>query len=325
MIGLRLVLSRVCYYLTAPFRFIIEQVILGWKAFVVVFGCLGLLLVSSYSYPLLDAYPVTLSSDISAILVKTSTRTVLDVLPEYASSKVKVDPSVSPNLLQKQAMLNAYGAALNMLNIKTTPGLLVLESEIYDKGTIINYPLKKGTSFLKAKLKVNNSPIENSSISKVVFEEEIPVEQYIYLNNTTYPTIPVPSILALANGNSDTLALTLYFLEEITGGNWNNEYQIKLTGALSNPMDNSSITPIGSVDKKAAINLDNSILLIPRANKKELAAHEIQKNTYFVSDLYDVVNILCSLPHKGTLCNNHQILRYLKNPQNFKPTDSLGN
>ena len=119
---LRLILSRVLRYLLTPFRFIIEQVILGWKAFAVVFSCLGLLLVSSYSFPLLDAYPVTLSSDISAILVKTSTRTVLDVIPEFTASKVKVDPSISPNLHQKQAMLNGYGAALNMLNIKTTPG-----------------------------------------------------------------------------------------------------------------------------------------------------------------------------------------------------------
>lgn len=272
------------------------------RAFVIMLIVVGLLLGSAYSSPLLRAYPVSLSNDVQAILVKNETRTYLDLLPEFLTTKLFVDPSGSRDPYKKQSILNAYGASLRVMGINTKEGLLIVESEKYDKGKI--FPISLLNSYIPQASSETLPPV-----SPDLLAEENP-ETYLYLNNTRYPKIKVPSILTLTHGNSDTLALTLYFLEEMLHGNWNNSSKIKITGALSNPWDYSKITRIGSAEEKAAINLNQAIFILPRGNKEDLKNPPAP--TFYVSDLKELLTNICSLPDKGTLCSHPSILSYIK-------------
>lgn len=272
------------------------------RSFVIMLTVLALLLGSAYSSPLLRAYPVSLSDDVQAILVKNETRTYLDLLPELLTTKLFIDPSGTRDPYKKQSILNAYGASLRVMGINTKEGLLIVESEKYDKGKI--FPLSLMDSYLP---QASSETLPPSSPDLSAEENK---ETYLYLNNTRYPEIKVPSILTLSHGNSDTLALTLYFLEELLDGNWNNSSKIKITGALSNPWDYSKITRIGLAEEKSAIDLTQAIFILPRGNKADL--ENPPTPTFYVSDLKELLTKICGLPDKGTLCSHPSILSYIK-------------
>jgi len=274
------------------------------KALALSLSLVTLLVLTAYSSPLLRVYSVPLSDDIQAILVKHETRTFLDILPEYVTSKLYLKPSISRDPYQKQAILNAYGASLRVMGIKTEPGLLIAKSEKYQKGNILPF------SILYSKLPQSSKELIPPSSKSGKLQEEEPAEEYIYLNNTTYPNISIPSILTLAQGNSDTLALTLYFLERELKGNWNNSYTIKITGALDSPADYSKVTRIGSAKEKSTIDLEEAFLILPLGNKEDLKTNPVK--SFYISDLKELITKLCTLPGKGTLCSNPKILEYIK-------------
>ena len=265
----------------------------NYKAFLITILTLTLILVTAYANPIIVAYPVKLSSDLSAILVKQETRTYLDYLPEYLTTYLKVPANLSKDPYQKQAMLNSYGAALNIMGIKTHPGVLLLKSTTLP----INQVLTQNPNFQAASSK-------ESSLANP--------DKYLYLNNTSYPLISVPALLTLSGGNSDTVALTLYFLEVLLEGNWSKKHNLKITGALNDSNDLSHITRIGSLEQKTKINLQASLLIAPLANKNDNIT--LPPNTLLTSNLKELISNLCSRPDHGTICSKRIITKYLSSP-----------
>lgn len=242
---------------------------------------IGVLFAVVSALPLKKAYPVKLSSDISAILVKSGPRTLADVVPESLMSKTLVDPEWAKNPLQKQAVLNAYGAALTLLGEKTKQGYIITKSEI-----------------------------EGDEVGKVLTASKLEYQdgrEVVWVNNTKFPDIEVPSILAGAQGNSDTVALALYFVEVMTGEVWSNKYHFKITGAMSDPMDRDLVTSIGSANDKAKIEVgEDEFLYMPLSNRYELESP--RQKIRFMTSLSSIIGEICSLPERGALCSNKKIV-----------------
>lgn len=241
---------------------------------------IGVLYAVISALPLKKAYPVRLSDDISAILVKSGPRTIVDVIPESVMSGAPANPEWAKNPLQKQAILNAYGVALKTLGEKTRRGYIVTKNEkdVSEVGRILT------------------APVEGSNKGREI----------VWVNNITFPEIEIPSILVSANGNSDTLALALYFLEELTGKEWNRKFHFKITGALSDSLDDNLVTSIGEAENKSLIKLEkNEILFMPLGNRYDLK--ERREGIRFIGSFSGLISEICSLPYKGELCSDTRI------------------
>ena len=267
------------------------------KSLSITLGIILLVVGVAYSAPLKVAYTVSLSKDINGILVKNETRTFLDTIPEFIASKIKVPASLTGEVYQKQAMLNSYGAALRITGAKTEEGVIFLESDRFGKGKIMS------TQELISSPKPIYYLADNTKSSSE--------ESYLYLNNLDYPKEMVPSILTMAHGNSSTVALTLYFLEKMLGGEWSTKRKFDITGALGDESGFGNITRIGSAEDKAKINLEDSLLIMPVGNKNNIA--NPPANTYYPYNLKELIAHICKLKDRGSLCLNPKIVKYINN------------
>ena len=255
---------------------------------------------------------------------------ISDKVVSYASSN-----STSSSFDQYATLLNAYGAARDILGKPNSPGFLVMG---VDRNIIpSNYLIKVGDliKINPTKLKeLNKDPLlkitylknlltntmlihQNGSSSKI----KIPQNYFKALNlqevsNTTLPNkLKINDNIIHAQGNSDGLSLTLYFVDLMTKGELMPKGKVAATGAVAsqeNKIDKAhGVLAIGSLPIKYAAVLrgDYDLFFIPKANAQEITIQN-PKKVIVVQTVEEAIKVLCqNSKNIDEVCSRKNIIK----------------
>jgi hypothetical protein len=303
----------------------------------VLFG-LSMGLILGIPIPSHTGYVTSLSNGMGVVLVRPHPPTALtiafDQVVSYASSA-----SIPNNADQYATTLNSYGTALEILNKKTTPGVMIMR--IRGEELPASYGIKVGDilKLTQAQVKeIAKDPLSRQrNLEKLLSNTELlhkdgtiskislPKEYYKNLVLQDISTIYLPKEYDInenvlqAKGNSDGLALTIYFLDSMTEGELMPEYKVAATGAIVSgsvsTKESHPVIAIGMLDvKHAAVEREKyKVFFIPRANEDEIKVKGKSK-VIVVENVESAIKSLCKMTQEqDEVCKRDNILNIKPN------------
>jgi PDZ domain-containing secreted protein len=297
----------------------------------VLFG-LSMGLILGIPIPSHTGYVTPLSNGMGVVLVRQQSPTIMtiafDQVVSYASSA-----SIPNNADQYATTLNSYGTALEILNKKTYPGVMIMRI----KGTEApsSYSIRIGDIVKLNETQVKEiarDPLARQRVLEKLFLDtellhkdgtsgmvSLPKEYFNNLVLQDISTIYLPKEYDInknvlkAKGNSDGLPLAIYFLDSMTKGELMPEYKVAATGALASgsisDKESHPVIAIGSLDvKHAAVEREKyKVFFIPRANQEDIKVKGKSK-VIIVENVESAIKELCKMTnHQDEVCKRANI------------------
>lgn len=281
-------------------------------------------------------YITPLGNKMGVALVRQQDPTIItiamDKMVSYASSV-----SIPSNVDQYATILNSYGAALEIIKKKTTPGIMVMG--ISEDFPAKSYNVKVGDIVKLSEneiKKISSNPQNRQIYLEKIFQNTTLIHkdgttQAIRLPKKYFKNLIIQDISSIAlpkkftinenvlhaQGNSDGLSMTIYLVDSMTKGSLLPKIKIAATGAVVSGTHSLNephpVLAIGSLGiKYQAIKREKyDIFFIPKANEDEI---KIKGSTKVISvdNVETAINKLCQLSkNQDEICKLENI-KHLK-------------